>query len=167
MKENVLNLVLRRLAESYAQQLPYYGKMYELAVRQGRCLHAEEVDTDLLVDLINQRQDLIKILEDTNPAISMLKEEICQVLGLEEFTVAQLQGRIEQSCLDNLFKALEELSRLLLKIKELDQNNEGALRRHIQETSDNIKRIGKNKTARKAYQPKLGIKDGVFIDYSK
>ena len=167
MKKNVLNLVVRRLAESYEQQRPYYGKMYDLAVRQGRCLHAEEVDTDLLLDLISQRQELIKSLEEINQAIDGLKQEIGQVLGIDEFTVAQLREWVEEPCLDNLVKVLEELSQSLLKIKELDQKNEEVLRKHIQETSANIKRIGQNKEARKAYQPKLVTKDGVFIDYSK
>lgn len=167
MKENILNLVLRRMAESYEQQFPYYEKMYELAVRQDKCLQAEEIDTDLLMELITQRQELINILENISLEIAGLKDEVTTALGINEFTIAKLKNRIEGPGVEKLAESIEELSVLLGKIKEIDKSNEESLRLRIQETSESLSRIQKAKKAKKAYQPKLVTKDGAFIDYSK
>lgn len=167
MKGNFLNLVFKRMAEGYEEQKPFYEKMLQLAEQQKIVLEQEEVDVEQLLDLIEQRQELIITLEKMNEGLASLKEEIKEALGIEQFNISSIKREISGSGVDALSASLEKLGGLLSKIKELDQENEKSLRLTMQKTQDQLKNLQEKKKADQAYQSEPLADGGVFIDYSK
>lgn len=167
MKETILNLVLLRMAQGYEEQLPQYEKMYSLALEQEKCLQGEEVDTDRLLDLINQRQELIDTLEKLNQGIVPLKEEVRKALGVDEFTIRNVKKHFDGAGLQDLDRILEKISGILERIKRLDQNNEELLRHWLGNTADRLADLQKAKKAHQAYQGENLSQEGFFVDFSK
>ena len=91
MKGNILNLVFKRMAEGYEEQVPSYEKMLELAKEQQAVLAQEEVDIDKLLKLIDQRQELIVLLSKMNEGLASLKEEIKEALEIDEFNMSKIK----------------------------------------------------------------------------
>ncbi|MCR4441620.1 MAG: flagellar export chaperone FlgN [Peptococcaceae bacterium] len=167
MKDNVVRLGLASMAREYREQTAIYEEMRRLALEQEKCLQQPEVDTDLLMELLNRRQEMINSLEERNRNMGQLKEEIRLALGIDEFTIGQISACLNAAEIEELAESMEKLSMVLVEIKELDRKNEQAMRHHIQETAGKLNRLQHGRKARKAYQPGLVNKDGVFIDYSK
>lgn len=78
MKANILNLVLQRIAQGYEEQFPHYEAMLKLALEQETELQKEELDIDLLVEIINKRQEIIDLIEEQSANMNQLKEEVCK-----------------------------------------------------------------------------------------
>lgn len=167
MKDSIINLVLVRMAEGYEEQLPLYEKMYHLAKAQAQCLGMEEVDTDRLTELINERQDLIETLERGNLKINKLKEEVCSALELDSFSISGLKMHLGGTGVERLEIVLADLARILEEIKKLDGSNEDNLRKKIKGIMDRLSHVHNAKKAHNAYQSPGSTPDGVFIDYSK
>lgn len=167
MKDSILNLVLRRMAQGYEEQIPSYEQMYALALQQEETLREEEVNTDQLVELINRRQDIINSLEEVNEEISRLKGEVCTALGIDEFIMSKIRERITGPGVEDLAEVVNRLAAILQKIKELDKKNEETLRQRIKETKDKLTELQNAKKANKAYQPDKPTPGGAFIDFSK
>jgi len=167
LKENVVRLGLASIAREYREQAEVYERMRELALEQEKCLQQPEVDLDLLMALLDRRQEMIGALEERNRHIGLLKEEIRLALGIDEFALGQIAARFDFAEVEELAESIGRLSAVLAEIKDLDRKNEQAMRHHIKETAGKLERIHNSRKARKAYQPGLVDKDGVFIDYSK
>jgi hypothetical protein len=167
LKDSIINLILERIAQNYEEQIPYYEEMYRIAREQQALLQQAEVDTDLLLGLINQRQELIENLEGRNREISLIRDEVCQALGIKEFNITNIQNRVNGPGTHALTTVLAELSTVLTKIKELDKKNEEVLREEISKIKDKLRQTQNAKKVTKAYQPAAPLRDGVFIDYNK
>lgn len=167
MKDSILNLVLRRMAQGYGEQIPLYEKMFEIVLEQEKNLQSEEVNMDSIVDLINKRQEIIHSLEVLNSEMGILKEDVRQTLGIDEFTVGKIRAAISVPGVEELDEAIIRLGHILSKIKDLDKHNEDTLRSRIKETRDKLTQLQNAKKANEAYQYNPAAKDGVFIDFSK
>ena len=167
MKDNIINLILERIAQNYGEQLPYYEEMYRIALVQEKILEQAEIDADLLLSLINQRQELITVLEEKNRAIAPIKEEVCQVLEINEFNLTNLQKRVKGPGGEALTKVLGQLAFVLGRIKEVDNKSEKLLREGLAKVKDKLGQVQNTKKATKAYQPAAALSDGVFIDCNK
>ncbi len=167
MKDNILNFVLLRLAQSYEGQIPFYKRMDELARAQAECLQLPEIDPERLLEFIYQRQETIEKLEGLNQEITGLKKEIQESLELQEFTISAVKQRLSGEGVEALDKVIGDLTQLLGRIKELDKKNEEVLRSRIQETKDKLSQLNNAKAADKAYKPLSVTKDGVFLDFKK
>lgn len=167
MKDKILDLVLRRLAEGYAKQLPLYEKMYQYALEQEKNLQNEEVNTDSLVEIITARREFIETIEILNKDINQLKKEICLALNLEDFQIKEIKTYVKGPGINELEVILEKLVQKVALIKEVDQKNEQILHRHISETKDKLTHIQNSKKANKAYQTEEEPTEGFFIDFSK
>ncbi|MDD2432468.1 MAG: flagellar export chaperone FlgN [Clostridia bacterium] len=167
MRGNLLNLVFKRMAGGYQEQLPFYEKMLHVAEQQKVVLAKEEVDMEQIFNLIEQRQELIVTLEKMNEGLASLKEEIKDALEIAEFNISNIKAKISGPGVEALANSLEQLGYLVTEIKELDQVNETALRQVMQKTQEQLKILQENKKAGQAYQSTLFTEEGVFIDYSK
>lgn len=167
MKGNILNLVFKRMAEGYEAQVPYYEKMLQLAKQQKDVLEKEEVEVQLLLNLIEQRQELIAVLGKMNEGLVSLKKEIKEALGINEFNMTSIKKELSGPGVEALAVILDRLGVILGKIKELDLVNEKSLRQTMQKTQEQLKSIQEQKKADKAYQPGSFADEGIFIDYSK
>ncbi len=167
MKDNIINLILERIAQNYEEQIPYYEEMYRIALEQEKILAHTEIDTDLLLSLINQRQELIDTLEGRSKEVAMIKQEVCQVLGIKEFNLTNIQSRINGHGLEALNTVLGQLTNILSKIKELDKKNEALLREGIVKVKEKLKQVQDGKKAKKAYRAAAPLRDGVFVDYNR
>jgi len=167
LKDSILNLVLRRMAQGYEEQIPCYEQMYDLALQQEETLREEEVNTDRLMELINRRQEIIDNLEELNGDISRLKAEVCTSLGIDQFIISKIRERITGPGVEDLAEVVNRLAAILQKIKELDKKNEETLRQRIKETKDKLTELQNAKKANKAYQPDKPTPGGAFIDFSK
>lgn len=167
MRYNIVDIVLRRMAQEYERMLPYYEQMYSLALEQEKTLQQEMTDTERLIELIEQRQDLINSIEEINRGISLHKNEVCKVLGIEEFRISVIKENVTGSGVQEFEQSLLKITQLLQKIKDLDQKNEETLRQRINETKEKLKQIHNSKKANQAYNPKWKNTDGAFIDFSK
>jgi hypothetical protein len=155
------------MSEGYEEQIPLYEKMYELALEQEKCVREGEVDTDRLIALINQRQELISSLEAMQAKIGELKGKIVAILGILEFSISGITQQYNGTAVTQLAATMEKSTAFLVKIKDLDKINEETLRYKIKETADNLQHIQKEKKAKNAYQNKMVNNDGVFVDFSK
>lgn len=164
---NILNLVLQRMAEGYEAQAPHYEEMYKLALEQEKVLQQDEVDADLLVEIINKRQEIIDVIDQESKGMAPLKAEVCQTLEIEQFNLNKIKEKVSGEGVQRLDQAVVGLSRLLQKIKALDQANEEVLRKRIHETKDKLTEVQNSKKANKAYTAKVNTQEGVFIDFSK
>ena len=167
MKESILNLVLMRMAQGYEEQISLYEKIYELAVQQSGCLSSKEVDTDKLLELINERQELITTLEQANLEMASLKEEVHETLKIEHFNFARIKMEVPGPGASSLEEAFFMLSRQLARIKELDSLNVRDLHQHIRGTSNQMAKLQKTKRAHKLYQTPSRSEEGILVDYSK
>jgi len=167
LKGNILNLVFKRMAEGYEEQVPSYEKMLELAKEQQAVLAQEEVDIDKLLKLIDQRQELIVLLSKMNEGLASLKEEIKEALEIDEFNMSKIKNELSGPGVEALSAALDKLGRILTAIKEFDQENEKALRQKMQQTQEQLQILQNQKKVDKAYQSDPIVDEGVFIDYSK
>jgi len=156
-----------RMAQGYEEQITIYEKIYELAVKQSECLSEEEVDTENLLELINQRQELIAVLENANTEMTSLKEEVREALKIEQFHLERIKAEVPGPGASSLEEAFFMLSRQLTRIKELDNLNVKDLHQHIRGTSNKMALLQKTKRAHKLYQTKAGGAEGVLVDYSK
>lgn len=167
MKSDVMRLVLEQMSSGYREQILLYQNMYELALRQKKCLEAPEVEAEELLALIGQRENLIHCLEERQEKMLGLKEEVVSALGLADFTLSGVAARFADPVVTELVECLGDLTELLAQIKELDKKNEDTLRERIQETAEKLKQLQQGKRARKAYQSQSTDKDGIFVDFSK
>jgi flagellar biosynthesis/type III secretory pathway chaperone len=167
LRGNLLNLVFKRMAGGYREQLPFYEKMLQVAERQKAVLAKEEVDMEQVFNLIEQRQELIVTLEKMNEGLASLKEEIKDALGIAEFNISNIKAKISGPGVEALANSLEQLGYLVTEIKELDQTNEAALHQVMQKTQEQLKVLQENKKAGQAYQSTPLADEGIFIDYSK
>ena len=167
MKDSILKLALQRMNQGYEEQIPFYERMYAIALEQEITLQLEEVNTDQLVELIARRQDLIGSLEELNGEITRLKGEVCIALGIKDFNISTLREKLTGPKVEDLAEVIGRLAQLLQKIKELDKTNEDTLRTHIRDTKDKLTQLQNAKKANKAYKPEPLAKDGVFVDFSK
>ena len=94
MRGNLLNLVFKRMAGGYQEQLPFYEKMLHVAEQQKVVLAKEEVDMEQIFNLIEQRQELIVTLEKMNEGLASLKEEIKDALEIAEFNISNIKAKI-------------------------------------------------------------------------
>lgn len=167
LRGNLLNLVFKRMAGGYQEQVPFYEKMLQVAERQKVILAKEEVDIEQLFNLIEQRQELLVKLEKMNEGLASLKEEIKDALEITEFNISNIKKRISGPGVEALSNSWEQLGNLVTKIKELDQANEASLRQVMQKTQEQLKVLQENKKAGQAYQSTPLADEGIFIDYSK
>lgn len=167
MKDNLINVVLYGLAQGYNEQIPIYEEMDKLGREQEKILQDDEIDTELLLEIINKRQGLIDKLENLNEKIVHLKEEICQALGMDNFSIAQLKNEISGPGVEKLEEVVARLSSLLLGIKEMDRKNVQNLQKQIKDTAGKLSQVHQTKQVNKAYQSAPAAVDGVFVDYSK
>jgi uncharacterized protein YsxB (DUF464 family) len=167
LKGNFLNLVLKRMAEGYEEQVPSYEKMLQLAEQQKAVLAQEEINIERLLDLIDRRQELIILLEKMNEGLTSLKEEIKEALGIEKFNMSSIKKELAGPGVEALSTSLQRMGNLLSEIKELDQKNEASLRLMMQKTEEQLQSLQEQKKAEQAYQPTPSAEEGVFIDYSK
>ncbi|HHZ16665.1 MAG TPA: flagellar export chaperone FlgN [Peptococcaceae bacterium] len=167
LKDSILNHVFQRLAEGYRQQVPYYRQMLEIAQKQAELLQQKEVKMDLLFEYINERQGLIDTLEGLSEGINALKQEIVAALEIQEFNLNRIRERVEGVGVDALTIVIDELGQLLQQIKELDGQNEDALRRAIEQTRQQLQNVQEAKKVQQAYQGEPKADGGAFIDYSK
>jgi len=154
------------MAQGYEEQIALYEKIYELAMKQCECLQGEDIDTDRLFELINQRQELIAILENANMEMASLKEEVRAALNIEKFNFVRIKAEVPGPGAQSLDEAFFLLSRQLARIKEQDNLNVMDLHRHIRGTAAQMAKLQKTKKAHKLYQPSQGT-EGVLVDYSK
>jgi flagellar biosynthesis/type III secretory pathway chaperone len=167
LKDSILNHVLQRMAGGYAEQIPYYEKMWQLAQSQGNLLAEENLDIEQLMEFIDQRQQLINKLEDLNSSLLPLKKEVKEALEITEFNLSSIKEKLSGHGVAALSTVFEQLAQLLSEIKEMDRKNEGILRHCIQATQDELKNLQNLKKVNKAYQAEPTADGGVFIDYSK
>lgn len=167
MRDNIINLILERIARNYEEQLPYYEEMYRIALVQEKILEQAEIDADLLLSLISQRQELIDTLEERNRTIAPIKDEVCQALEINEFNLTNLQKRVNGPGGELLTNVLGQLAFVLGRIKEVDNKSEKLLREGIAKAKDKLGQVQNAKKATKAYQPAAALSDGVFIDCNK
>ena len=167
LKDSILNLVLMRMAHGYEEQICLYEKIYELALKQSECLSSEEVNTDKLLELINERQELIATLEEANNEMASLKDEVRETLKMGQFNLARIKAEVPGPGAESLEGAFFMLSRQLARIKELDSLNVKDLHQHIRGTSNQMARLQKTKRAHKLYQTPPQSAEGMLVDYSK
>lgn len=160
-------MALHRLAQCYVKMIPFYDKICSLAQAQEKCLQDAAPDTDQLFEYVQERQELIEILESHNAVLYRIKEEIRSALGLEEFAISRIKCHIQGDGLSALEHVAAKVSAVLDRIREYDKRNEEALRFRMDETRENIKRLQQTKVAHKAYRGKPKQRDGVLIDFSK
>lgn len=167
MQGNLLNLVFKRMAEGYREQLPFYEKTLRVALRQKDVLAGEDVDMNQLFDLIERRQEMIATLEKMNRGLASLKEEIKDALGIAEFQISEIKAKVDGPGVEALAQALAPLGRLIAEIKKLDQSNELILKKKMRQAQEQLKILQEQKKAGEAYQPKPLGGEGAFFDYSK
>ncbi|MFW6029190.1 MAG: hypothetical protein ACOCRO_02930 [Halanaerobiales bacterium] len=113
-----------------------YQKLYDLTIRQRDSLDQDDFDSLLII--LEEKQKLIEEIEQYN---------------IEEYIKRQSKPA----------EMLDNIKKLLKKIKELEKENENELRKKQSDLLLKINCLNKNQKGRKGYQGNMKY-DAKFID---
>ncbi|NMA02963.1 MAG: flagellar protein FlgN [Clostridia bacterium] len=164
-RANILDPVLRSIAQAYQEQLVKYLAMERLAQEQRKAI--EDRDIESLENIIKERQELIEAIEALNRKLRPLKEEIVEALGLESFTSKGILQEAPGIGAQELDQVLGRIGQILMGIKELDKNNEELLRAELNAVKSDLKEIQNKKQVNKAYGSLSKYQDSKFFDTNK
>lgn len=102
--------------------------MLELARRQLEAVQDESFPGNIedFQRLVVQRQELMRRLEDLQAEIARLEKEQAVALGVEEFTLKAIEGRIPDQQYAEISLRLAELGDVLSRINRVDEELETA-----------------------------------------
>lgn len=147
------NKLIEQLLENFAQQRLFYEEMVELAHDQNKALEEKEavINENVLTALLGSRLDLMEKLDHLNQDNRALQQKLLAELGMQEFVMSQLKGKIPLDQWQRLQEVLAYLGQLLQEIAETDAVSQKELQQLIRQRE----RIGRQvpvQHASSAYQ---------------
>lgn len=140
------NTLIDNIIGNYAEQYRICEEMATLANKQLDLLKdSNQVGAfSQVMDVVNQRQALLASLQQLDLENRNLQEQVLAELGLDDFTLSQLQNRLDSEQYTNFKEILNKLGIILKSISETDYENQLLMREGLSPVNKKISRAKKH-----------------------
>lgn len=115
---------VRDVIDNFRKQHKLYSEMRDLAYKQKACLSdRKNMDIEGFLRLLKERNIIMDEISRLSQENVKLRGTAVSLLGIDNFTLSELKGRIEENSWEELRWAISELNRVLLEISEVDHEN--------------------------------------------
>ena len=153
------NILIDNIIHNFKEQWLLCEKMAASAQEQLEML--KQADNggipSQVMDIVAQRQKLLEdlqVLEDEN---RILQEQVVSELGIDEFTLSQLEAKLENEQFAHLKEMVNQLGTILKSISEIDDQSQVLMREGLSQVNKTKARAN-SKQARQAYNQAKELK---------
>jgi len=126
-----LQEMIASIISNFKAQQELYLRMSEMAKMQLTCLEQQcPEETASLSELLQGRQELMQEIDGLNKQNQTWQEQVAVQLELPEFSLSQLESKIEKGLHDSLHEVLDSLRELLADITATDEQNHALLKKN-------------------------------------
>jgi len=155
----VNNILIDNIIHNFNKQWLLCEKMAASAQEQLEVLkQADNAGiSSQVMDIVAQRQKLLEdlqVLEDEN---RILQEQVVSELGIDEFTLSQLEAKLENEQFAHLKEMVNQLGTILKSISEIDDQSQVLMRASLTRANKTKSRAN-NKQASQAYNQAKELK---------
>lgn len=134
------NILIDNIIHNFKEQWQVYEKMAACAQEQLEILQQAETGIpSQVMDVITGRQKLLNDLEVLEAENRGLQKQVVSELEINEFTLSELEAKLEAEQFANLKEMVNQLGAMLKSISEIDDQNQILMR-------ENLTRVKKPKT---------------------
>lgn len=150
----VLEAWLNSLITNYTWQGDLYEQILLLSRKQEALLNSENgrCNIEAIKKILEQRRECFAILEKHNRENQALQSKINKILGIKEFNLSNLAGRVNINTYNRLRAQLAIITEKLKLISQIDAANQKLLQEFISHTQVIESEQNQTKKAIKAYQ---------------
>lgn len=140
------NTLINNIIHNYAEQYRICEEMAALANKQLDLLKdSNQVGVfSQVMDVVTRRQALLASLQQLDSENRNLQEQVLGELDLGEFTLSQLQTRLEIEQYTNFKGMLNKLGIILKSISETDNENQLLMREGLSPVNKKVSQAKKN-----------------------
>jgi len=110
-----------------------------------------------VMDIVAKRQELLEDLQVLEDANRNLQEQVVSELGIDEFTLSQLEAKLENEQFAHLKEIVNQLGTILNSISEIDDQSQALMREGLSRVNKTKARAN-NKQASQAYNQAKELK---------
>ncbi len=116
--------IIEEIVDNFQNQLDLYQKMAELSSAQLKCLEKNPAMSGELRDVMSKRQALMEDISSLNERSRVCQQQAVRELGINEFVLSKLQGRINEADYEQLRNTVSSLGAILEAINDMDRKNQ-------------------------------------------
>ncbi len=150
--------------KAYAVQIPLYQKMLALSQEQGKCL--QQGNYPILEEIAEQCLRLQDEISELSTQAHSLVSELSAELGLSEFNLSALRGKLPQTQISLLATAFERIASTITAIQAQDEANMMAIKGQMEGVRGQFGEMDRARQAVRAYNPVMPT-TARFIDKKK
>ncbi len=140
------NILIDNIIHNFKEQWQVYEKMAACAQEQLEILQQAETGIpSQVMDVMTGRQKLLNDLEVLEAENRGLQKQVVSELEINEFTLSELEAKLEAEQFANLKEMVNQLGAMLKSISEIDDQNQTLMR-------ENLTRVKKPKTRANSQQ---------------
>jgi len=155
----VNNILIDNIIHNFKEQWLLCEKMAASAQEQLEMLkQAENAGIpSQVMDIVAKRQELLEDLQVLEDANRNLQEQVVSELGIDEFTLSQLEAKLENEQFAHLKEIVNQLGTILNSISEIDDQSQALMREGLSRVNKTKARAN-NKQASQAYNQAKELK---------
>ncbi len=146
------NILIDNIIHNFNKQWLLCEKMASSAREQLKML--KQADNagipSQVMDIVAQRQKLLEDLQVLEDANRSLQEQVVSELGIDEFTLSQLEAKLDNEQFVHLKEMVNQLGTILNSISEIDDQSQALMRKVLSQVNKTKARAN-NKQASQAY----------------
>ena len=153
------NILIDNIIHNFKEQWLLCEKMAASAQEQLEMLkQAENAGIpSQVMDIVAKRQELLEDLQVLEDANRNLQEQVVSELGIDEFTLSQLEAKLENEQFAHLKEIVNQLGTILNSISEIDDQSQALMREGLSRVNKTKARAN-NKQASQAYNQAKELK---------
>lgn len=153
------NILIENIIRNFEDQWQLCGKMAALAQEQLEMLkQADKAGiSSQVMDIVAERQKLLDDLQALEAENRSLQEQVINELGINEFTLSQLETKLEDEQFTNLKEMVNRLGTILKSISEIDDHTQALMREVLAWVNKTKPRVN-NEQASAAYNQAKELK---------
>jgi len=149
LKVRELHNQVQAIHDYYELQLKMYREILKITEKITQSLNKDQ--SDKILDLLHERQQIIEKIIITNNNIKLHKQKVIDILHLKEFSITRVEQLVHNQSSSRIAKILDELNNILTTINQLDVQNQQELSRILNSIRSEFNKIHDGKNARQAY----------------
>lgn len=152
------NTLIENIINNYTEQYRICEEMATLATEQLALLEGLDQAgvSAQVMDIMTKRQGLLDDLQLLDTENRSLQEQVLSGLAISEFTLSQLQARLNTEEFTDLKEMLNKMGSILRSISETDHQNQLLMREGLVRVSKTGSRVN-NKEARSVYKQVMDL----------
>ena len=120
---------LKGVLATYKKELELYQRFFDISKKQSNLSEINNVDE--IKEYLAEKREILADIDILEKNLLKAKARILQVLGVEEFTVSNLSGRVDSETLELIRLKLKELGFLILSIEKCESKSQINLNKMI------------------------------------